>query len=396
MSEQPKKRVVDWRGGFMAWLGGGMVCSMATTTVCSALGYLFLLPPVLAQSQLPSDFGTGRRRLVSAKSWTSSGLSYLWSNGDQWLPDGRIFVWIGNDTKWQALLVDTKTGKQEPLPLFSKLYIQAVPPKMEPDFSYVTPDGKSVGSFLNAFSPSTPPLIEFYRTLSFDGYDMHIQRIGKRRGGLFYYNPFLAWEWNDNYHGWMQFGRYSHGRTGNDSAVVHVDVAHPETPRFVEMTPASLPAWCPGGLGIGRLHGVTAKGEGVLTPAFMDNMKEWTQDHKMPVSLVDIDQGTRPPTDYLISVPREGSLKKYVVSPDTRHIVWLLHFEKPHAVPGHTKRYKTDEIWLCDLDGANMHRLAYQAVLSDYGDETIRDLAWKDDQTVSFLLEGVLYSMPAK
>jgi hypothetical protein len=362
--------------------------------VVSFCWMLCMASAVFAQTQFPSDFGQGRRRLVSAKSWTVSGLTYLWKNGYQWLPDGRIFVWIGNDDKWQALLVDTKTGKQEALPLFSRLYIQANPPKMGADYSYVTPDGKSVGSFLNAFSASSPPIVEFYRTLSLDGYDMHIQRIAERRRRKTYYTPFLAWEWNDAYHGWVQFALFNNGRTGLVGAVAHFDLAHPETPRMVEMTPVSLPEWCPTGTGFGRLVGVMANGEGVLTPPYLENLKEWTQEHIIPISLVDIDKGTRSPMNYLISVPRDGSLEQYVLSPDAHHIVWLLQFHKPHAVPGHTKLYKTDEIWICDLDGANMHRLAYQAIGSESVDDAIRDVAWKDNQTVSFFLGGVLYSIP--
>ncbi|MCW3052489.1 MAG: hypothetical protein JWN14_1659 [Chthonomonadales bacterium] len=355
--------------------------------IVSVCWLLCITRAVRAQNPLPSDYGPDRHRLVSAKSWTVSGLPYLERNGYQWLPDGRIFVWIGNDYKWQALLVDTKTGKQEALPLFSKLYVQANPPNMGADYSYVMPDGKSVCSFLNAFSPSSPVTVEFFRTLSFDGYDMHIQRI---RHAAISYVPFLAWEWNASYHGWVQCMSFVN-QTGRVPGVAHFDLAHPETPRIVEMTPASLPDW-----GFGRLRGVTAKGEGVLTPDFEGNIKEWTREHKMPVSLVDIEKGTRPPTNYLIPVPREGSLKQYVVSPDTRHIVWLLEFQKPHTVPGQTKLYKTDEIWICDLDGTDMHRLAYQATGSKTVDDAIRDIAWKDNQTVSFFLGGVLSAMPLR
>lgn len=43
-----------------------------------------------------------------------------------------------------------------------------------------------------------------------------------------------------------------------------------------------------------------------------------------------------------------------------------------------------------------MQRIAYQAVHSDNLDEAIRHIAWKNDQTISFFLKGVLYSMPAK
>lgn len=355
-------------------------------SLTAACCFFFLSSRTVAQKQLPGDYGPDRQRLVSAKSWTVSGLSYLKAMGYQWLPDGRIFVWIGNDDKWRALLVDTKTGKQQGLPLFSTLYIQAKPPMMEA-VSHVTPDGKSVVSFLNRFTTS-PITIEFCRTLSFDGYDMHIQRIPVNQ--LTIHSPFLAWEWNASYHGWVQDISFVN-QTGRVPGVAHFDLAHLDTPRIVEMTRASLPPW-----GFGRLQGMTATGEGVLTPAFEDNVKEWTRDHKMPVSLVDIEKGTRPPTNYLIPVPQGGSLKGYVVSPDTRHIVWLLQFEKPHTVPGHTQLYQTDEIWLCDLEGTNMHRLAYQAIGSDDYDSAIKDVAWKDNQTISFFLHDVLYTIPAR
>lgn len=169
-------------------------------------------------------------------------MRYLDSEGYQWLPDGRVLVWIANTTQthWRALLVDTKTGKQEFLPLFNALYDKGRPGTSGAIAgSYVSPDGKFLGSFLSPFKKA----IQFFRSLSFAGYDLHLQRIREEHDGSFYFTPYLAWEWSASYHGWVQISRYNNDRTALVDAVVHFDLDHPEKPKIVELAPKSLPDW---------------------------------------------------------------------------------------------------------------------------------------------------------
>jgi hypothetical protein len=339
------------------------------------------VPLVGSKAQLPGDFGSDLHRVASAKTW-------LESRPYQWVANSRLLVWEGTLERPKARLVDPETAKEDPLLLFNHLYVSAYPLDMGTRFDFVSPDGKSVLSLLGGFMGP----ITFYRNLSLDGYRMFIQPFPR----LLLLLTKIAWEWNDHYHGLVMMGSL-HTEPGVQ-AILHYDLSNPENVRVVKYSDTLLPAWTAANRGYIELWGVTAMGDGILAPYYsgLSSYPEWSKQHKIPVSLIDIKEGKQSPTNYLISIPTDASVKEFVFSPDARHIAWQLRYRKPHTIPGQATLYATDEIWISNLDGSNMHRLGYQAILDKRADEGLSNLAWKDNKTVSFILNKVLYALPLR
>jgi hypothetical protein len=307
----------------------------------------------------------------------------------QWLPDGRLLVWIGEDSP-RAQLLDPVTGKHDSLTLFNRLVISGCPPETGIRFFDLTPDGKSGVSFIGRFSG--PDL--FSRALSLDGYNMHIHTLSRQ----FAWTPEIAWEWSDGYRGWVTYGSFNNGRTARVMAVAHSELSHPEDPRIVEIKPSAMPGWTPIDVGdSAHLIGVTPSGLGVLAPwpDFLLAHPSWASQHGMPISLIDIDQGKQPSTDFEIHIPPGAQAESFILSPNTARIAWLFRYREPRAVPGLPNRYSTDEIWISDLNGGHMRQLAYQAAHFETTEGGLHFFAWKDNQTVSFILDNVLYTYPA-
>lgn len=356
-------------------------------SICSGwllIASLLCMAIRIASAQFPNNFGAKLRRIASAKSWRIDSFHDTY----QWLPDGRLLIWIGTEDHIHVQLLDPRTGQHDPLLLFNHLVFSASPPSTAIRFLSLSPDGKTELTFIGPFMGRPT----FYRTLTLNGYQMRIYPLNRHFAWL----GDIAWEWNDHYHGWLSYGSFNNGRTARVQAVAHFDFAHPEEPRIVEIPDALLPEWTFNGDDHAILIGTASTGEGILAPPYniMLLHPSWGRQHKVPISLIDIDEGKRLPKTYQISIPTEAEVQTFVLSPDANHLAWLLRFQKPHPLPEQTSLFASDEIWISDLDGSHMHQLAYQAVRIKTTEDGLHFLAWKDNQTVSFILDKVLYSLP--
>jgi hypothetical protein len=125
----------------------------------------------VAHAQLPGDFGPNLHRVASVKSWQ---MHAMYEKAYQWLPDGRLLIWVGTE-HYQPRLFDPKTGKLASLDLFDRLRRAASPPETGTLETYLAPDGKTTLSLLCGFFKSPA----FYRTLTLDGYQMGIHPLPK-------------------------------------------------------------------------------------------------------------------------------------------------------------------------------------------------------------------------
>ncbi len=357
-----------------------------------AISLIIACAPAVA-ADLPNNLSHNLRRIASAASWS------WWRSFPryQWLPDSRLLVFELRGDRSMARILDPMTGQHVPLIVYNKIDLAAYPVgplAMAGGGCEVSPDGKFTLMFIGRFLGPD----QFVRTLSLDGYRMQISPLDRE----FSWPGYCVWEWTGSYHGWATFGTYLYGFRGRHAAVAHFDSTHPEQPRIVEIPDELMPLWASRSSAHAQLIGFTDTGEGVLAPrsTYLETDSVAARQHTMPVSIIDAANGKLATKTYMTQIPPGASVEDFVLAPDARSLAWRLRFEKAHRVGGIAKLYTTDEIWISDLEGTNMRQLAYQAIRID-GHSDINylgfgDLTWKDNQTVSFILNGVLYTYPVK
>jgi hypothetical protein len=102
---------------------------------------------------------------------------------------------------------------------------------------------------------------------------------------------------------------------------------------------------------------------------------------------------------YKITLPNGARADEIALSPRGDQLAWKLYFlhERPDA-NGKGGR-AADELWISRADGSRMHPLASQDVRPrDYevSEDSLVQLQWRPDgRQLSFVYEGVLYTIPA-
>ena len=202
----------------------------------------------------------------------------------------------------------------------------------------------------------------------------------------FNFQPLVCWKGDSS--GWIELFR---GNSGPNSASYNLSaktVAGPSTPLARSREGYYGRPDVLGGIG----------DDGMIVATWAEDER-----HRIPMRIFHMNQPNTQPTRMHIALPAQASLQEVELSPDGSRLAWIflvpdqtkhgirLPFFKPSA------RDTVQQLWLSDLDGAAMHRIAASGDKPSEPLTAIHFVRWlPGGKTLSFVDHDSLYTIPAK